>query len=108
MVESSSQLPRKPDVVVTCVGGGGLLNGVLLGLSKVGWEDVPVVAMETEGADCFNQSVKAGKIVTLPDITRSFLFFFFFFWYTRSSLHRMDAQFCFMKMVKTVRSAITC
>ncbi|KAK7088084.1 L-serine dehydratase/L-threonine deaminase-like [Littorina saxatilis] len=69
ITESASQLAQKPDVIITCVGGGGLLNGILQGLSKVGWENVPVVAMETEGADCFNQSVKAGKIITLPDIT---------------------------------------
>jgi len=70
ITESATQLAQKPDVIITCVGGGGLLNGVLQGLSRVGWEDVPVVAMETVGADCFNQSVKAGKIITLPDITR--------------------------------------
>lgn len=69
MTESASQLECKPDVVITCVGGGGLLNGILQGLSRVGWEDVPVIAMETVGADCFNQSVKAGKLVTIPDIT---------------------------------------
>lgn len=61
--------------MITCVGGGGLLNGILQGLSKVGWDDVPVIAMETVGADCFNQTVKAGKVITLPDITRlAFLF----------------------------------
>lgn len=70
ITESAAQLPRKPDVVITSVGGGGLLNGVLQGMSRVGWEDVPVLAMETVGADCFNESVKAGKIVTIPDITR--------------------------------------
>jgi L-serine/L-threonine ammonia-lyase len=31
---------------------------------------VPIICMETEGADCFNAAVKAGRIVTLPDITR--------------------------------------
>ena len=70
ITETASQLSEKPDVVVTCVGGGGLLNGVLQGLTRAGWEDVPVIAMETEGADCLNQSVKAGKIIRLPDITR--------------------------------------
>ncbi|PVD32937.1 hypothetical protein C0Q70_08384 [Pomacea canaliculata] len=69
ITESAAQLPQKPDVVITSVGGGGLLNGVLQGMSRVGWEDVPVLAMETVGADCFNESVKAGKIVTIPDIT---------------------------------------
>jgi L-serine/L-threonine ammonia-lyase len=36
----------------------------------LGWQDVPVVAMETFGADCFNLSVKAKKIVALETITR--------------------------------------
>lgn len=70
VVEASQQLPCKPDVVIASVGGGGLLNGVLLGMQKVGWSDVPCVAMETEGADCLNASLKAGKLVTIPDITR--------------------------------------
>ncbi|CAK6968087.1 serine dehydratase-like [Scomber scombrus] len=59
----------KPGAVVLSVGGGGLLCGVIQGLKDVGWTDVPVIAMETEGADCFNAAVKAGKVVTLDDIT---------------------------------------
>lgn len=52
------------------VGGGGLLCGVIQGLEDVGWTDVPIIAMETVGADCFNAAVKAGRVVTLDDITR--------------------------------------
>ena len=59
-----------PDVVITCVGGGGLINGIIQGMSKVGWNNIPVVAMETEGADCLNASLKENKIITLPAITR--------------------------------------
>lgn len=59
----------KPGAVVVSVGGGGLLCGVIQGLKDVGWIDVPVLAMETIGADCFNAAVKAGKVVTLDDIT---------------------------------------
>lgn len=70
MAEAKEQLPCQPDVIVASVGGGGLLNGIIEGLWNVGWNDVPVVAMETEGADCFNAAIKAGKLVTLPDITR--------------------------------------
>lgn len=70
MEEAFQQLPCRPDVVVASVGGGGLLNGVLLGMDKVGWCDVPCVAMETVGADCLNASLKACQLVTLPDITR--------------------------------------
>lgn len=59
----------KPGAVVVSVGGGGLLCGVIQGMSSVGWSDVPVLAMETEGANCFNAAIKAGKLVTLDDIT---------------------------------------
>ncbi|XP_072164339.1 L-serine dehydratase/L-threonine deaminase-like [Diadema setosum] len=70
MEEVKEQLGgKKPGVVVTCVGGGGLLCGVVQGLQRVGWANVPVVAMETFGADSFSAAVKAGKLVTLPDIT---------------------------------------
>ncbi|XP_076017113.1 serine dehydratase-like isoform X1 [Genypterus blacodes] len=61
----------KPGAVVLSVGGGGLLCGVVQGLIQAGWADVPIVAVETVGADCFNAAVKAGKVVTLDDITRS-------------------------------------
>ncbi|XP_022067212.2 serine dehydratase-like [Acanthochromis polyacanthus] len=59
----------KPGAVLVAVGGGGLLCGIIQGLKNVGWMDVPVVAMETVGADCFNAALKAGKLVTLDDIT---------------------------------------
>ncbi|XP_060582705.1 L-serine dehydratase/L-threonine deaminase-like [Ruditapes philippinarum] len=67
--EAAQQMPCKPDVIIVSVGGGGLLNGVMMGMKKVGWSDVTCIAMETIGADCLNVSLKAGKIVTLPDIT---------------------------------------
>ncbi|TMS21630.1 Serine dehydratase-like [Larimichthys crocea] len=59
----------KPGAVLVSVGGGGLLCGVIQGLKDTGWSDVPIIAMETVGADCFNAAVKAGKVVTLDDIT---------------------------------------
>lgn len=61
----------KPGALVVSVGGGGLLCGVVQGLRDVGWADVPIIAMETVGANCFNAAVKAGRPVTLDDITRS-------------------------------------
>lgn len=67
--ELKDELPQKPDLIITCVGGGGLLCGVVEGLNKVGWKDVPVLAMETIGADCLNKSVQADELVTLPGIT---------------------------------------
>ena len=59
----------KPDVVVLSVGGGGLLCGVVEGLRRNGWADVPVLAVETRGADSYAQSVQAGQRVELAAIT---------------------------------------
>lgn len=60
---------EKPDAIVLSVGGGGLLCGVLQGLYDIGWEDVPIIAAETKGAESFNAAIKAGEPVTLPEIT---------------------------------------
>jgi L-serine/L-threonine ammonia-lyase len=57
------------DCVVTSVGGGGLLAGIVEGLRRNGRADVPVIAVETVGAACLNRSLAAGKPVTLPAIT---------------------------------------
>ena len=56
---------------VTCVGGGGLLAGILQGLRETGLarEKTRVVAAETFGADSMTSSLEAGKVVTLPGIT---------------------------------------
>ena len=53
----------RPDAIVVSVGGGGLLCGVLLGMHRAGWNDVPVVAVETEGAASFHAAVAAGRPV---------------------------------------------
>lgn len=67
--ESAAQLPEKPSAVVVSVGGGGLMAGVLQGMQDVGWDEVPLIAMETKGANCFDAAVQAGKLVTLDEIT---------------------------------------
>lgn len=58
-----------PSAVVTCVGGGGLLCGVLEGMHRVGWKRVPVIAMETHGAASFRAAWDCGRPVTIDDIT---------------------------------------
>lgn len=58
-----------PDAVVVSVGGGGLLCGLVEGLRRNGWGDVPVIAVETEGADSLAQSMQAGSRLELPAIT---------------------------------------
>lgn len=69
ITEAAEQLDKKPDVIIVCVGGGGLLIGIVEGMTKIGWEDVPVIAMETKGADCYNKAIEKGSLVTLPGIT---------------------------------------
>ena len=68
--ELKAALGTPPGALVVAVGGGGLLAGVSAGLAEVGWQHVPIIAMETQGAHCFNAAIKAGKLVTLPGITR--------------------------------------
>jgi threonine dehydratase len=56
------------DVVVASVGGGGLLSGLIAAVLRY-TPATRVVGVETEGADCMAQSLRAGAIVTLPAIT---------------------------------------
>eukprot|EP00933_Yihiella_yeosuensis_P014480 TRINITY_DN12975_c0_g3_i1.p1 TRINITY_DN12975_c0_g3~~TRINITY_DN12975_c0_g3_i1.p1 ORF type:complete len:341 (-),score=71.01 TRINITY_DN12975_c0_g3_i1:47-1069(-) len=58
-----------PDAIVTCVGGGGLLMGILMGVERASWNSTRVIAGETHGANCLAESLKAGELVTLPAIT---------------------------------------
>ena len=59
----------RPDAVLLSVGGGGLLCGVVEGLRRNGWDDVPVIAVETAGAASLAAALAAGEAVTLPAIT---------------------------------------
>lgn len=70
MKELEHDLKEKPGAIVLSVGGGGLLNGVVEGLRRANWADVPVVAMETMGAHSLHVAMEAGEHVTLPAITR--------------------------------------
>ncbi|KAI6379190.1 hypothetical protein MCOR25_002068 [Pyricularia grisea] len=75
--EVAKQMPTGtlPDAIICSVGGGGLLNGVCQGLDDVvaaadpGRPKPIILAVETEGADSLNASVKAGELVELPGIT---------------------------------------
>lgn len=66
--EAVQQMP-KPDAVIVAVGGGGLACGLLEGMHRHHWSDVPLIAVETIGADVFAQSVQAKHPVTLTKIT---------------------------------------
>ncbi|KAL7267704.1 catabolic L-serine/threonine dehydratase [Rhizina undulata] len=58
-----------PDAIIASVGGGGLFCGLQIGLERHGLGHIPVVAVETEGAESFNASLQKGELVTLPKIT---------------------------------------
>ena len=66
MVDEVAASGLKPDAVVLSVGGGGLLSGVVQGLQRNGWHDVPVLAVETEGAASLHAAMAAGHTVELP------------------------------------------
>lgn len=68
-VEQSRAQGVEIDAVVCAVGGGGLMCGVLEGLHRNGMADVPVIAVETEGAASLRAAIEAGDVVTLPAIT---------------------------------------
>lgn len=54
------------DMIVLSVGGGGLLNGVAQGITKNKLnKTTAILAMETEGAACFNQSMSVNRIVSI-------------------------------------------
>jgi L-serine/L-threonine ammonia-lyase len=69
MIHEIADVGVKPGAIVVSVGGGGLLCGVLEGMHEVGWAEVPVLAVETEGAASYAAAVKAGHLVTLERIT---------------------------------------
>lgn len=69
LVHEVAEAGVKPGAVVLSVGGGGLMLGVIEGLRAVGWGDVPVLAVETEGADSFARSSAAGELITLERIS---------------------------------------
>jgi L-serine/L-threonine ammonia-lyase len=58
-----------PDVVVLSVGGGGLLCGAVEGLKRNNCKDVPILAVETKGADSFSTACLAKKYIGIDNIT---------------------------------------
>jgi L-serine/L-threonine ammonia-lyase len=69
LVDEIAAAGLRPDALVCSVGGGGLMCGVIEGLRRNGWGEVPVLAVETHGADSLAQALAAGTLVTLPAIT---------------------------------------
>ena len=69
MIDEVADAGVRPDAVVLSVGGGGLLCGVLEGLQRHGWIDIPVVAAETEGMASYAQSLASDAVVELPTVS---------------------------------------
>jgi L-serine/L-threonine ammonia-lyase len=69
LVDEVSRSGLRPDAIVLSVGGGGLLSGVMEGVHRNGWFDIPVFAVETEGAASFHEAIKVGHPVELERIT---------------------------------------
>jgi len=69
MIDEVAASGVRPDAVVLSVGGGGLLAGVMEGLARNGWADVPVVAVETHGAASLHATMQTGQHLTLDAIT---------------------------------------
>ncbi len=59
----------RPGLIVLSVGGGGLLCGVVDGLRAAGWNEVPVLAVETDGAASFAAALQAGHAVQIGQLT---------------------------------------
>ncbi|MES3707558.1 pyridoxal-phosphate dependent enzyme [Pseudomonas putida] len=68
LIDEVAEAGVKPDAVVLSVGGGGLLSGVVQGLQRNGWADVPVLAVETHGAASLHAAMQAGHSVELERI----------------------------------------
>ncbi|PHH68473.1 hypothetical protein CDD82_535 [Ophiocordyceps australis] len=69
--ELREQLDTTIDGIVCSVGGGGLFNGLMQGIEAVSWggHRPDVVGVETAGTDSLAASLRAGKHLTLPEIT---------------------------------------
>ncbi len=68
LIHECASVGPRPDGVVVAVGGGGLMCGVLAGMHQVGWRDVPLYAVETNGAASLRAAIEHGAPVTLPAI----------------------------------------
>lgn len=55
------------DYILVPIGGGGLATGVST-LAKLLNPKIKVIGVEPAGANCMQESIKAGKVVTLPHV----------------------------------------
>ena len=55
------------DYILVPIGGGGLATGVST-LAKLLNPKIKVIGVEPAGANCMQESVKAGQVLTLPKV----------------------------------------
>ncbi|MBC2705118.1 pyridoxal-phosphate dependent enzyme [Desulfobacula sp.] len=68
IIDEISSAGIVPDALVLSVGGGGLLCGVVKGVNRNNWKSVPILAVETKGADSLNAASLANKHVGIDRI----------------------------------------
>lgn len=66
-MEIFKELPTV-DYILVPIGGGGLITGVST-LAKMLNPKIKVIGVEPAGANCMQESLKAGKVVTLPNVS---------------------------------------
>lgn len=69
IIDEISNVGVVPDVIVLSVGGGGLMCGVVEGLKRNHWQHIPILAVETRGADSLSVASKANKHIGIDSIT---------------------------------------
>jgi L-serine/L-threonine ammonia-lyase len=69
VIDEISNVGITPDVVVLSVGGGGLLCGVVEGLKRNNYKDVPILAVETKGADSLSAASAENRHIGIDSIT---------------------------------------
>ena len=65
-MEIIKELPTV-DIILVPIGGGGLATGVSA-LAKLLNPNITVIGVEPAGANCMQESLKQGKVVTLPEV----------------------------------------
>jgi len=69
LIDEVARAGQKPDAILLSVGGGGLLCGVIEGLWRNNWTDIPLFAVETVGADSLAYAIKMQRPAALANIT---------------------------------------
>lgn len=68
IIDEVAEIGLVPDSVVTAVGGGGLLSGLVQGMQTHEWVDTTLVAVETTGTASFAAAQINNRLIELPAI----------------------------------------